>query len=46
MTARVHDTPAEACAGAEIVVTMFSDGDAVAQAMGRRGSSAGRCGRR
>src|SRR3954454_18884633 len=31
--ATVHDTPAEACAGAEIVVTMLSDGDAVAQAM-------------
>jgi 3-hydroxyisobutyrate dehydrogenase len=31
--ARVHDTPAEACAGAEVVVTMLSDGDAVAQAM-------------
>ena len=31
--ATVHDTPAEACAGAEVVVTMLSDGDAVAQAM-------------
>src|SRR6185436_7192304 len=29
----VHDTPAEACAGAEVVVTMLSDGDAVAQAI-------------
>jgi 3-hydroxyisobutyrate dehydrogenase len=31
--ATVHDTPAEACAGAEVVVTMLSDGDAVGEAM-------------
>ena len=31
--ATVHDTPAEACTGAEVVVTMLSDGDAVAQAI-------------
>jgi 3-hydroxyisobutyrate dehydrogenase len=31
--ATVHDTPAEACVGAEVVVTMLSDGDAVGDAM-------------
>jgi 3-hydroxyisobutyrate dehydrogenase len=31
--ATVHDTPAAACAGAEVVVTMLSDGDAVGEAM-------------
>ena len=31
--ATVHDTPAAACAGAEVVVTMLADADAVEQAM-------------
>jgi 3-hydroxyisobutyrate dehydrogenase len=31
--ATVRDTPAEACAGAEVIVTMLSDGGAVEQAM-------------
>jgi 3-hydroxyisobutyrate dehydrogenase len=31
--ATVHDTPAAACAGTEIVVTMLADADAVEQAM-------------
>jgi len=31
--ATVHDTPAAACAGAEVVVTMLSDGGAVEDAM-------------
>jgi 3-hydroxyisobutyrate dehydrogenase len=31
--ASVFDTPAEACAGAEVVVTMLADADAVEQAM-------------
>ena len=31
--ATVCETPAEACAGAEVIVTMLADGDAVAQAM-------------
>lgn len=31
--ATVHDTAADACAGAEVVITMLSDADAVEQAM-------------
>jgi 3-hydroxyisobutyrate dehydrogenase len=31
--ATVCDTPADACAGAEVIVTMLADGDAVEQAM-------------